>query len=109
MNVALSLDESHDEGGEELVLRDLIASNDINVDEQIEKQEVEYLRHEKLMGKLSEFEQDVYVLYIKKYHYEEIRDILSEEGKNISRKSVDNAVQRVKAKSRNMTKTEDLW
>jgi len=91
------------------MLRNLIATDDGSIDEQIQKREDDDLRHNRLMDKLSELEQEVYVLYIKKYHYDEIRDELRKSGrKGISTKTIDNSLFRIRTKSRNLFKNEDF-
>ena len=109
MTVAMSLDESREEDSELLMLRNIIASNEMTADEELSKLETNKKMEDALLQKLSDLEKDVYYLYIQKYHYEEIVDILKENGrKDITKKATDNAVQRLKTKSQSLFKNEDF-
>lgn len=103
MNGALSIDENRGDCGDEVYLRNLIASDEAPVDERVEKQEIDYKSQELLMIRLSEFEREVYILYRQKFHYDEIADTLMEKGIKCSRKSIDNAVQRLKSKAESVS------
>ena len=110
LNISLSLDEGRSDNGEQLMLRNLIVSDEDNVDDQIQKREDDTILQDKLMDRLSDFEKDVFVLYIQKYHYDEIAEILRRQGrKNIRVKAIDNACVRIKTKAKNITKKEDFW
>lgn len=110
LNVSVSIDSSRNnsEGNDELKLKNMIASDDIDVDEQIQKKEDHAIRHEKLICKLSDFEKSVFELYIERYHYEEIVEILNTRGMKVNRKGVDNAVQRFKQKAQKLTNSLDF-
>ena len=104
LNVSISLDESHNENGEDLQLKNIIADESTgNMEEDIALREDEKIKHEKLKNKLSDLEKAIYLLYIKKYRYDEIVDELIEQGwENIGKKSIDNAVQRLRFKAKEL-------
>lgn len=109
INVAVSIDESHEENGEELMLRNLLASGGMSADERLGEDEEKQIKENLLISKLSDLEKDVYILYVQKYHYEEMVEILRREGReDISLKCIDNSVQRLKMKARNMSKSIDF-
>jgi len=108
-NIAVSIDENHTEHGEELMLRNVIASDEPPIDDQIQKMEDDEIRENKLMNRLSDFEKEVYVLYIQRYHYNEIVEILKDEGREeVNAKACDNAIQRLKTKAQRIFRNEDF-
>lgn len=101
LNISMSLEESRSGDEDDLNLKNLISDDTMNIDEQAEKNEQDAIQKAKLMKKLSEFERAVFVLYIKKYKYDEIVDELKKQGrKNVKAKAVDNCLMRIKAKSK---------
>ncbi|MFA6088613.1 MAG: sigma-70 family RNA polymerase sigma factor [Candidatus Woesearchaeota archaeon] len=108
LNISVSIDSSHDAGNDELRLKNLIASDDLDVDEQIQKKEDQDSKKAKLICKLSDFEKAVFELYIERYRYEEIVEILNSRGMKVNRKGVDNSVQRCKFKARNLYENFDF-
>ena len=102
LNVSVSLDESHNENGEELQLKNIIADDTFgNLQEDVALREDERIKHEKLINKLSELEKAIYLLYIQKYRYDEIVDELIDQGwENVGKKAIDNSVQRIRSKAK---------
>jgi len=109
LNVSLSIDESHNKDGVDLMLRNLITSDDINIDEKIQEKENEDIRQGKLEEKLSDFERDVFIFYKQRYRYDEIAEMLQEKRPTICTKAIDNAVQRIKAKAKKIAKSKNFW
>lgn len=108
LNYSLSIDTNKNDQGEEVCLRNLIASNDPAVDEKVEQLEFDKQREDLLVSRLSEFEKQVYFLYRKKFHYDEIVQEMKKNGLKVSKKAIDNGVQRVKLKARLISKEQDI-
>ena len=110
LNFSISLDQERGDygsgqGDEQFSLMDLIPQTTISVVDKIEKTEYYKQLFESLLDKLSSFEQEVFILYIKKYSYEQITKIINKkryiiQDKKIDVKSVDNAIVRIKHKSK---------
>lgn len=109
LNQSLSLDEDRSEGGESLSLASLITEDGLTADEEFERNENYKQKQDKLLEKLSAFEQETLKLYLQQYHYdeivEELRKIFPE--KKVNKKSVDNSLQRVRAKAQHLAKLLD--
>lgn len=110
LNDSLSLDENRSEDGDYLTLIGLVQQDQLSADEQIIKSESTDLRQNKLMSKLSKLEQEVFKLYIKGFHYDEIVDELLEifPRKKCTKKTCDNALQRIRSKAQYLAKNMDF-
>ena len=111
LNSSLSLDEDRSEEGEHLSLANLITEDALAVDDEIAKNEIHELNRRRLLSKLSRLEQEVLKLYLQQCRYDEIVGELQKvfPNKNIRRKAVDNALQRVRAKAQAMMSDRDLF
>jgi len=109
LNTSLSLDEDRSEGGENLSLVSILAEDVPSVDDQVAKSETHQIRQIRLLARLSSLEQEVFKLYIQDLHYDEIVDALKKifPGRRITKKTVDNSLQRVRQKAQEMTKNVD--
>ncbi len=109
LNKATSLDEdrSGSNEGDALSLITLITEDRLTADEQMSKEEVIRMRVNRLLSKLSKLEQAVFGLYIKQFHYDEIVEQLHDQfpKKRISKKTVDNSLQRVRQKAQELAKS----
>ncbi len=103
LNESLSLDEDRSEG-DDLSLNNLITKDELSIVEKIEKRETKLATKNRLLSKLSKLEQEVFKLYIRQYPYDEIAMELEVIflGKQFSKKSVDNALVRVRQKAQKM-------
>ena len=111
LNQSLSLDEDRSEDGEHLTLIGLVPQGESAVDEQIVKDESLRLRRDRLLSKLSKLEQEVFKLYIKGYHYDEIVEELLDvfPKKRITKKTVDNSLQRIRQKAQSIAENRELF
>jgi RNA polymerase sporulation-specific sigma factor len=109
LNTSLSLDEDRSEGGESLSLISILAEDAPNVDDQVAKNETHQIRQIRLLARLSSLEQEVFKLYIQQLHYDEIVDALKKvfTDKRITKKTVDNSLQRIRQKAQNMQDSMD--
>jgi len=101
LNESLSLDEDRSEGNH-LSLNSLITKDTLSAVDKLEKAEIISLMKQRLLSKLSRLEQEVFKLYIRQFSYEEMVEQLKQifPNKRWSKKSCDNALVRVRAKSR---------
>lgn len=103
LNKSVSIDKiKYHSDGEATTLKNIIANNDIAIDEQVYNKEERTIMVKKLAEVLSPLEKDVFDLYIQKYRYSEIVEILKSKYKRITCRSVDNSVQRIKGKARDI-------
>ncbi len=104
LNESLSLDEDRSEG-DNLSLNNLITKDEPSVAEKLEKEELTAATKDRLLSRLSRLEQEVFKLYIQQYPYEEIAQALEKvfPHKRFTKKSVDNALVRLRLKAQNMT------
>lgn len=111
LNTSLSLDEdrSDDGNGENLSLINLITEDKPTAIEEIEKNENNAINRERLIAHLSPLEHEVLMLYLSQHRYDEIVEKLMKifPQKNISKKTADNALQRVRSKAQNLTENID--
>ena len=107
LNQSLSLDEDRSEDGESLSLASLIAEDGLTADQEFERNENNNLKKSRLLSKLSPLEQEVLKLYLRQYHYDEIVDELNKifPGKKITKKAVDNGLQRVRFKAQELARS----
>jgi len=107
LNTSFSLDQdrsSHDD--ENLYLSDILSTTNESLLDKVSQQEYYKELMEKLYGRLSKLEKNVFVLYICKYSYDEITDKINKfyksrgKKRKVNVKSVDNALSRVKVKAK---------
>lgn len=105
LNQSLSLDEDRSNDGESLSLANLIQEDSLSADDQLAKDEAVFVKREQLKARLSPLEKEVFDLYTQRYHYDEIVVELVKifPGKKLSKKTVDNALQRLRQKAHNMS------
>ena len=103
LNSSISLDQDrNDSNDDSLFLADIVPRTDGTILEDIEQNEYFRTLFTKLYHKLSGFEQQVFLLYIQKYSYDQIADKINhdkEVRKKYDVKSVDNALSRIKHKA----------
>lgn len=110
LNHSLSLDEDRSGDGENLSLICLITEDEPDAHDQIARSETDRRREMRLLSKLSRLEQEVYKLYMKQLHYNEIVVELKIifPKKHLTKKTVDNALQRLRMKAQNLAKHMDF-
>ncbi len=106
LNTSLSLNEDRSEGGESLSLISIITEDVPTIDEKLAKDEAYQMRQNRLLSKLSPLEQEVFKLYLQQLHYDEIVDSLKPmfADKRVTKKTVDNALQRIRSKAQQISK-----
>ena len=111
LNTAVSLDEDRSDDGDNLSLINLITRDETSVQDALEKNEIFYTRTQDLLLRLSRLEQEVFKLYIRQFHYDEIVEELKKifPNKNICVKTCDNALVRIRLKSRTMLGDVDFY
>lgn len=107
LNGSASLDQNRNESSAEtLFLADIVPDKGGPILEEIEKNEYYKSLFSNLFNCLSNFEQDVFLLYIQRYSYEQIAEkINNSRRKNKSKinvKSIDNALSRIKIKAKDI-------
>jgi RNA polymerase sporulation-specific sigma factor len=109
LNQSLSLDEDRSEEGENLSLINVITEDGLSADDEVARAESHAVRRSRLLSKLSRLEQEVFKLYLQQYHYDEIVDELKKmfPNKRLTKKTVDNSLQRIRAKAQSMLLNED--
>ena len=107
LNTSVSLDQDRkDSFGGVLFLSDILPRTDGTLLESLGEEEYYGGLFNNLFGKLSKFEKRVFILYIKKYSYEQIKRIINKNykkndiKKKVNVKSIDNGLSRVKQKAR---------
>ena len=110
LNTSLSLDENRADDGEGLSLISLITEDTTPALDDLAKKESAKNRERCLLSKLSKLEQEVYKLYMRQLHYDEIVEELKEifPGKKLTKKTVDNALQRLRNKAHEMSRRIDF-
>lgn len=109
LNESLSLNEDHSDGGDNLSLINLVVKEEKSADEEVINQENKSNQCNKLLAKLSKLEKEVFLLYIQQYHYEEIAfEVKKLLKKKITKKTVDNALCRIKLKAHQLAKNMDF-
>ena len=102
LNTSISLDQDRNTNSDEqLFLSDIIAITDGNILKSIGDKEYYKQLFGSLFTKLSKFEKIVFKLYIQKYSYDEMAEIINKNMSNkeyINVKSIDNALSRIKQK-----------
>lgn len=109
LNESLSLNEDRSNDGDNVSLASLIVEDRLDVDDQIAHDETNSQQKNFLLSKLSPLEQEVFKLYIQKYHYDEIVDELKRilPKRDVDIKAIDNAITRVKSKAQKLAKEID--
>jgi len=114
LNQSLSLDEDRGDEGEKLSLINLITEDgltdtSLTVVEELERRENHNVKKTKLLAKLSRLEQEVCFYYLKQYRYEEIVVKLQEvfPDREITKKTCDNALQRIRMKAHDLAESLD--
>ena len=111
LNTSFSLDQdrsTHD--NEDLYLVDILSDSNGSLIENIGEKEYYNNLIKKLYQKLSKLEKNVFILYTCKYSYDEITSKINkfyksgDKKKKVNVKSVDNALSRIKVKSREVLK-----
>lgn len=107
MNSCLSLDQDRNSSSDDsLYLADIVPRTEGTVLELLEENEYYRTLFSNLFTRLSEFEREVFLLYVQKYSYEQIAErINAKSGRKrgkalINVKSVDNALSRIKNKAK---------
>lgn len=111
LNQSISLEQDRSEDGEYLTLASIIADDQLAVDESCEKKESDERVQQKLKSRLSPLEQEVYRLYLMQFHYDEIVSQLKRQfpKRRLTKKVVDNSLQRIRTKARSMVENDDLF
>ena len=113
LNFSVSLDQDRNNipGGGSGSLDEFISLSEIypqtegTILDTVERKEYYKYFFEELFPKLSSFEKEVFVLYLKKHSYEQITKIINKRNvkagiKRITVKSIDNSIMRIKGKTR---------
>jgi len=98
LNESKSLDQDRSNGDDDLSLINIVQSKDSPILDGMEVREFIRSFTKKLLSKLSTFEQEVFVLYVQKYSYEEIADQVIGDVEQIAVKAIDNGLSRIKHK-----------
>jgi RNA polymerase sporulation-specific sigma factor len=85
---------------EDLSLINICSSKEKPILDRLQHKEFITSFSDKLMKKLSPFEQEVFLLYVQKYSYEEVAQIIIGDQTNSSVKAIDNGLSRIKHKAR---------
>ena len=111
LNESVSLDEDRSEDGDSLSLASLVSGRETPAPETYEKDEVINNRKANLFSKLSILEREVVKFYLQQYRYDEIVEEIRKTfpDKNISKKTIDNALVRARSKSREVLDGEDFY
>ena len=109
LNTSISLDQDrNNDNNDSLFLSDILPKTSETISDTVEKQEYYKGLIGGLFSKLSKFEKKVFMLYIKKYSYEEIAVVINKSYKSkglkkrVNVKSVDNALSRLKQKGKDV-------
>ena len=113
LNSSISLDQDRSSKGSEdnLFLSDILAGNDPDVSSAINERDHRKRLLLSLYSKLSSLEKEVFILYCKKYSYEEIAAFINQNRlltEDVNVKSIDNALSRVKTKAKEIYKKIDV-
>jgi RNA polymerase sigma factor (sigma-70 family) len=106
LNTCISLDQERNEYQDDLSLVNILPHTKGDVLGLIENKEYFTQLVTKLLGKLSKFEREVFLLYVEKYTYEEIAEIINRRKLrgSVNIKGVDNALSRIKHKAQSIFK-----
>ena len=108
MSISLDQDRNTSNSNESLFLSDILSSNEKDVFEFVNDRNRMKLLFTELYSRLSEFEKEVFILYCKRYSYEEIAYFINKTYHNsdefILVKSIDNGLSRIKKKAKEVYK-----
>lgn len=104
LNIGISINQDNNSNYDDnLYLANILSISSDSLLKDIEASEYYKKLFNRLFENLSDFEKQVFLLYARKYSYKEIKNIINEyyEDKNekINKKSVDNALSRIKQKA----------
>lgn len=103
MNTAVSMDQQRSDKDDELSLASIIPGRVESASKTTEGREYLAKLAQHLLRELSDFEKEVFYLFLEKYHYEEIAEIINSRHRRRKIKSkakgVDNALSRIKKKA----------
>lgn len=104
LNTSISLDQERNEHKDDLSLVNILPSTTGDVLDFVENKEYFTKLVGKLLSKLSKFEREVFLLYVEKYTYEEISEIINRRKlrQPVNIKGVDNALSRIKHKAQSI-------
>ena len=111
LNESQSLDEDRSNDGENLSLNNIVTRDELTSAQQMEKVEWTDVIKERLTSKLSPLEKEVFELYIQGSAYEEIAEGLNKKfpHKKFTKKSVDNALVRLRFKAHELNKENEFF
>jgi len=107
LNTCISLDQDRGGSNDDLSLVNILPQTKGDILDLIENREYFTKLVKSLLSKLSKFEREVFLLYVEKYTYEEIADIINRRklrGLQVNIKGVDNALSRIKHKAQSVFK-----
>ena len=104
LSTCISLDQERNEYNDDLSLINIIPQTKGDVLTLVESKEYFTKLVHKLLSKLSKLEREVFMLYIEKFTYEEIAEVINRRRvKNtVKIKGVDNALSRIKTKAKSI-------
>lgn len=101
LNQSLSLNEDRSGSDDDnLSLISIVEKKIVSADDEYEINEEIHIRRDKILAILSPMEKEVYLLYIQRYHYDEIVEKIKSlfPDRKIKKKTVDNSLERAKTK-----------
>lgn len=109
LNDAVSLDEDRSHSDDNLSLANMVAQDGPPADEELVKSESHAAQKSSLVSRLSLLEKEILKRYLQQYHYDEIVEELENvfPDKKINKKTVDNALVRVRSKAQNLSEKMD--
>jgi len=105
-SISLNQDRNDFDNDDFLSLVDILADGNQSILDKLEEKEYYNRLFRQLFLRLSKFEKKVFILYIHKYSYENMSDVINKRYKKnkirhrINIKSIDNALSRVKSKAK---------
>ncbi len=110
LNTSLSLNEERPGDHDSLSLISIICEDRPEVVDELAKSESNSRRENKLLSRLSKLEQEVYRQYMRQLHYDEIVVELKKvfPKRNLGKKTIDNALQRLRKKAQEMSEKRDF-
>ena len=117
LNFSVSLDQDRNVNGSQnsslddfMTLIEIYPQTKGSVLDNVEKKEYYKSLFQSVFDKLSDFEKEVFVLYVQKYSYEEMAKIINKNNKKNNKpkvdiKSIDNSLMRLKLKGKKILKS----